>query len=287
MDPSLFQDNIVKSNRIIYTPSSFAKANLIHLQEIGTLKAITSHISKRENLPSFLFFMVEAGSGFLEYEGVTHNLSTGDCVFLDCRKSYAQYSSKEDLWTLRWVHFYGSNMSGIYEKYVERGGTPCFQVDNLEAYSGIIQQIYDIASQNSYIRDMQIFEQLTALLTLLMAQSWNPQREGSVPSKRRDVQSVKEYIEKHYQEKITLNLLAEQFFINKFYLTRIFKEQYGISVNSYLLQVRITHAKQLLRFSDLSIEKVGQECGMNDANYFSRMFKKVEGITPGEYRKMW
>ena len=86
---------------------------------------------------------------------------------------------------------------------------------------------------------------------------------------------------------ITLEQLAEAFYINKFYLTRCFKEQFGMSVNQYLLQVRITHAKQLLRFTDLAIEKVGHECGMSDANYFSRMFKKVEGISPGEFRRRW
>ena len=104
---------------------------------------------------------------------------------------------------------------------------------------------------------------------------------------KRDLQSIKDYIDHHYQEKITLDLLAEMFYINKFYLTRIFKEQYGTTINSYLLQVRITHAKQMLRFSDLPIEKIAHECGMVDANYFARMFRKVEGISPGEFRKRW
>ena len=80
---------------------------------------------------------------------------------------------------------------------------------------------------------------------------------------------------------------AERFYINKFYLTRVFKEQFGLSVTSYLTQLRITQAKRLLRFTDKSVENVAQECGLNDANYFSRLFKKVEGTTPGEYRRQW
>ena len=46
-------------------------------------------------------------------------------------------------------------------------------------------------------------------------------------------------------------------------------------------------AKRLLRFSDKNIETIAQECGMSDANYFSRIFKKVEGTTPGQYRRQW
>lgn len=62
--------------------------------------------------------------------------------------------------------------------------------------------------------------------------------------------SVKEYLDEHYAEKIMLEELAEKFFINKFYLSKIFKETYGTTVNNYLISKRITRAKQLLRFTD-------------------------------------
>ena len=75
--------------------------------------------------------------------------------------------------------------------------------------------------------------------------------------------------------------------INKFYLSKIFKETYGTTVNNYLISKRITRAKQLLRFTDMTVDEIGVAVGMGDANYFSRMFRKVEGISPREYRKQW
>lgn len=132
---------------------------------------------------------------------------------------------------------------------------------------------------------MKIYEKLASLLTLLMEESWNPGAHPEKKNRRRNVQAVKDYLDQHYAEKISLDNLAEQFYINKFYLTRIFREQFGLSVSAYLQQVRITHAKQLLRFTDQSIEKIGQECGMNDANYFSRIFRKTEGVSPGRIQK--
>lgn len=50
---------------------------------------------------------------------------------------------------------------------------------------------------------------------------------------------------------------------------------------------RITRAKQLLRFTDMTVDEIGAAVGMGDANYFSRTFRKVEGISPSEYRKRW
>jgi len=64
-------------------------------------------------------------------------------------------------------------------------------------------------------------------------------------------------------------------------------EQFGCTINHYQIQLRITHAKHLLRFSDYSIDKISGECGIDDPNYFSRIFKKVEGLTPNEYRNKW
>lgn len=286
MDSSLFHGSLVTTSRIIYTPSTFARENLLYLQETGELQAKKPHTSKRENLTSYLFFIVLRGSGTLLYEGKTFSLSSGDCIFLDCSKPYA-HSTSNALWTLKWVHFYGSSMHNIYENYLESGGQPCFHSDRLEEYKEILDSVFSTASSTIYAKDMKICEKLTALLALLMEEIQNPELKGIRFSNRRDLHEVREYLGQHFSEKISLEHLSDQFFINKFYLTRLFKEQFGVSVNSYLLQARITHAKQLLRFTNLSIEEIGQKCGMNDANYFSRMFKKTEGITPGEYRRKW
>lgn len=88
MDQELFnpQSSSVNSSRIIYTPSTFARTSLLHLQEVGSLQAVHPHISQRENLVSFLCFIVLSGEGELSYEGQTYQLHAGDCVFIDCRK---------------------------------------------------------------------------------------------------------------------------------------------------------------------------------------------------------
>lgn len=285
MDTPLFHGDLVESRRLLYTPSPFAKTSLLHLQEIGELKARQPHTSTRENLSSYLFFIVLSGSGILEYSGNTYPLGSGDCVFLDCRRGYSHRSSA-DLWQLRWVHFYGPLMSNIYEKYIERGGQPVFHLDTYGPLEELLIQLQAVASSDDYIRDMRINEKLTSLMTLIMEHSWHPEHRH-ISAKRQNLQRVKDYLDLHYSEKISLDRLAELFFINKFYLTRIFKEQFGVSIHTYLLQTRITHAKQLLRFTDQTIESIGLECGLGDANYFNRSFKKLEGVTPGKFRKMW
>lgn len=254
MDTALFEGTLVESERILYTPSTFARTNLIHLQECGRLKALSPHTSHRENLASYLCFIVLEGSGTLEYDQKHYTLSAGDCVFLDCKKSYLHRCSNQ-LWTLEWAHFYGPNMPGIYEKYTERGGLACFRPQSLAPYQKILDSLCETAASSDYVRDMKIFEQLTALLSLLMQDSWHPGSTAKPTSRKYNLQQIKDYLDFHYPETIRLDDLAETFYINKFYLTRIFREQFGVSINAYLLSLRITHAKQLLRFTDFSIEK--------------------------------
>ena len=275
----------VQSDRILYTPSLFARSALLNLQEVGSLKARIPHTSTRSGLMSYLCFIVLDGEGSLMYEGRQYQLKQGDCVFIDCQKPYS-HSTSEKLWSLAWCHFYGSSMPLVYEKYKERGGLPIFHPDNINVFKEILQQLYMLAGSSDYVRDMRINESLSVLLTLLMQESWNPDN-SAISKKRMELVSVKNYMDEHYIEKITLDDLEAQFFINKYYLLKIFKETYGVTISNYLISRRITRAKQLLRFTQMTIDEVGCAVGMDGAGYFSRMFKKSEGISPKEYRKQW
>lgn len=283
----MFTEGSVDSKRIVYTPSPFAKASLLYLQETGTLKALKPHTSTRSRLASYLFFIVLDGRGILEYGGKNTPLSAGDCVFIDCMEPYSHITAN-DLWKLQWVHFNGESMPGIYEKYQERGGQPVFRPQNAASYTDILDSIFSISSSEDYLRDMKINEQLSSLLTKIMEMNWIPEAQMKRGSGREySLQDIKAYLDENWQKKIALDELAEMFFINKYYLARLFKNQYGSSILNYVMDLRITQAKKMLRFSDKQIDLIGRECGFDDANYFTRMFKKVEGASPSEYRKLW
>lgn len=289
MQSNLFTSSpSVQSSRILYTPSPFARSSLLHLQEVGSLTAIRPHTSKREKLQSYLCFMVEDGEGELVYEGKKYELRSGDVVFIDCRKAYSHSTGlnpNTELWSLRWCHFYGPSMPAIYAKYCERGGLPVIRGVDMVQYTSILTDIYTLASSD-YIRDMRINGKLNDLLTLLMESSWHREAHTNAP-KKMEISQVKSFLDEHYKEKLSLESVASHFFIDKHYLARLFKEQYGVTLVTYLQQVRITHAKRMLRFTDKSIEEIGLECGIGELNYFSRVFKKLEGVSPSEFRRVW
>ena len=293
MQQSLFTNlsTTVSSRRIIYTPSSFARSSLTHLQETGTLRALRPHKSGRSGLHSYLFFIVLSGNGRLVYDGEIYDLKVEDCVFIDCSKSYSHETGVtgddlSSLWSLQWCHFYGPNMGAIYRKYQERGGKSAFHASDAERYCSILTDVYKIADSEDYVRDMKIHEKLSSLLTILMEDAWDTEKSSASASHTVDIQQVKEYLDTNIKEKITLDDLAARFFINKFYLLNLFKNHYGITINAYLNSVRVTYIKQQLRFTDKTIERIAAELNL-EAAYLSRLFKKIEGISPIQFRKSW
>lgn len=289
----------VSSNRIIYTPSTFARSSLIHLQETGTLQATQPHKNERSGLSSCLFFTVLRGTGQLTYDGEIYTLQSGDCVFIDCKKPYSHETGNyvkqgqtdtpnndNGLWSLQWCHFYSPNMAAIYRKYQERGGKPVFQTNQLQSYRKILDELYNIASSSDYVRDMRIHEKLSSLLILLMEDAWDESQVYQNASVSLDIQRVRDYLDTNYRKKITLDDLAARFFINKYYLMKLFKDCYGVTINAYLNQVRVTWIKQQLRFTDKTVEALAAELQIEPA-YLSRLFKKMEGVSPTHFRKSW
>ena len=197
------------------------------------------------------------------------------------------HTSSIDLWTLNWVHFYSSNMDAIYEKYKERGGKVVFSAPDPLAITSLIGEIHEIASSDSYLKDMEIHEKLSTLLLHIMKESWNDKEIDMTSEKRKDLRLIREYLEQNYNKKIQLDDLAEKYNISKYYMSHIFNEQYGTSITNYVISLRITKAKHYLRFSDMTTTEIANLIGYEDVNYFIRMFKKVENITPGEYKKKW
>lgn len=110
-------------------------------------------------------------------------------------------------------------------------------------------------------------------------------RNSTVPASNRQCASVRHFIEHHYKEKLSLDVLAEAANLNKYYLAHAFKEEYGVSPINYMIDCRIRESKRLLAETDLSLTQIANILGFSSASYFSQSFRKSEGISPIEFRK--
>jgi AraC-like DNA-binding protein len=96
---------------------------------------------------------------------------------------------------------------------------------------------------------------------------------------------IKEFIDKNYKKNIKLEDIAEALFINKYYLSHVFKEQMQMTPINYLINRRVGEAKNLLVSTELKIGEIARIMGYDNTNYFSLLFKKMTGETPKQFKE--
>jgi AraC-like DNA-binding protein len=296
METSYFEkyktSEVTNTRRVICTPSAFARQHFFYLQEAGYLKNTRPHLSRRKGLDSYLFLIVLSGEGHVSYtlsgtsgESVaqTHPAVPGDCFYLDCTREYSHISSEANPWELLWIHFNGSQAAAYYDYFAERSSWHLHPLHLSELIAAIdtILALNETRSENTEILTSQ---QIVNIFTILSTEQLRETDDSRLKEKLKNIVS---YLDGHYTEDISLDRLSQMFFISKYYLSREFKKEYGMTVIQYILSKKITCAKELLRYSNSSIEEIATLSGIGDPSYFNKVFRKLEGCTASEYRKKW
>jgi AraC-like DNA-binding protein len=147
-----------------------------------------------------------------------------------------------------------------------------------------MQHFYDRGDFVGRSRFLLGMEDLLYWIYDLCGPSMLPQKGCSEPE--RHVQNVISYIERFYMEEITLDLLQDKLHINKFYMSKVFKDLTGKTIMKYLYNRRVNQAKVLFQeHQHLSVTETCFSVGFKHASHFTKVFKQVAGTTPELYRK--
>lgn len=210
---------------------------------------------------------IEAGQGFLIYPN--------ELTFYQ--------ADKENPWSYAWIAIAGEEV----EKYLYLIGlskeNPVFHCPDV----GLMQEyIDDIIAHNtlSYSNELYIQGILMKLLAYLTEQADVPYMEKKESANLYVSKSIS-YIQKNYQNPITVKEIAEYLSLNRSYLTEVFMKTIHFSPQHFLMKFRITKATEFLVNTDLTIENIAYSCGYSNVYSFSKAFKKVTGCSPAQYRK--
>lgn len=270
------------------TAAPAARASIAYVQELGDFRCGPDYYTARENLPSYLIKLCLSGEGTLDYEGQSYAVHPGQLFWIDCMKpQHYRTAPGKQRWHVLWVHFCGAPCEAYYRLFlnqnegrcVVRPGSDMPFRSTLEALLKLYQE-----GGNTLLDDVQASAMLTQLMTRMVHAAGVRSDPGNLPGY---VLDAREYINRHYAERVTLDDLARVISINKFYLQKLFKRCLGLSPNEYLIHTRLTRAKQLLRTTSAPISQVALDVGINNIGHFISLFKRYEGVTPSGYRQCW
>lgn len=277
-------EGITKSKRILHTPGSFAKKNLLYVQEVGKLESLRPHWCERSNIESFLFFIVLDGKGVLKADGdKEYELTKGDCVFMDCHENYAHCSSEDYPWKLAWVHFYGQKVQELYAFFRDKNQAPVFHASNERAYEEMIENLMGLQGEKDVYGEIASSGILAELTTKILMELKSRQYEISAQL----FEQIRAYIAENYMKDNLLSEISENFKVRDMDIQTEFSKRYGIELWDYILNRKYTVAKEMLRFSIKPIDEIVTESGIRNTDLFYQLFKQNEAMTPEEYRRKW
>ena len=261
---------------MFYTLSSEKDKSLpIYLVSVGCFPG-QNEVLRPSGMPYHQIFVVAAGYGTYTCAGKSYPLEPGSCFYVPKGTAHHYYGTDE-AFTTRWVAFDGENIAqvlaalGLDEGCCFDGG---LKSDFYYAQAALLEQ----AKQNADNTVLSAHA-YSALVAFVQQRSLAAQGSNAL-------EHAREYMSAHCAEALTLDDIAAEVHMSKYNFCRAFKKQYGVTPFEYLLQLRVLAAKQLLASRrDLSVAQIAIKVGFSDAGYFIKCFKKLEHITPLEFRK--
>ena len=110
-------------------------------------------------------------------------------------------------------------------------------------------------------------------------------RKGDPDMEEQPMLGIVRYMQEHLSEEISLTVLAEEFHLSAQYISQLFKNEIGVNFLTYLTSIRMEQARKLLLSTSLSIAEISEKTGYSDYRVFTKVFKKIEGVTPSQYRQ--
>lgn len=143
-----------------------------------------------------------------------------------------------------------------------------------------------------YVVKNDLLDELPMILTKIVSEKAESENANDIKSDGESfenceyiISDIENYIEKNLDKKLSLTDIAASVHMNKSYISRVFKEKMGENLFDYINKRKIEKAKILIKNNVLRMYEIALSVGMEDTAYFSRVFKKYEGISPSEYQK--
>lgn len=276
-----------QSDRCLHTPGSFAKENLLYVQEVGNLRSLKPHKCVRENLDSFLFLIVLDGKGSLDVKGKHYQVQKGSCALIDCMEHFEHISDEQDAWNLAWVHFNGRSARGYYELFMRYNKDEnVFEVKDTQKWDDLLKELLNKQKERNLQSELYCAELIQHLLNMMIENVADLDTVASEEEKA-IANEIREQVNMQYADAKVLEELEKSFSESIKELSTKFRRYFGISLEEYISNRRFNAAKELLRFSIKPVDEVVAESGIGDLIAMQKMFQDNEGMSAEEYRAKW
>lgn len=242
-------------------------------------------VQRPQGTQDWLITYTVAGEGYYRLTDSQVICRPGDVVILEPGSPHHYATYRAEPWSFYWSHFWPRDQ---WREWLQLPGPirglRMITVAEQAVRTRLVHCWTQLLSDSHGVSPWQVALALNTLeeIVILLAQQ-QAQENRAIKDSR--VERVLHYLNQHFHEEVTVELLAAEVALSPSRLAHLFKQETGNSIIATLLTIRLRHAARLLRFTSLEVQEIAQQVGFPSVFYFSRCFKSHYGQSPSAYRQ--
>lgn len=289
------QQDGFSGQRAIVLPKSIIEAikpnplfSSLYISDIGYYpKAQHHYIERRTPVSQYVFIYCVDGSGWYEVKQKRYTVGKNQFFILPANITHSYGADEHEPWTIYWIHFCGILAKHFSEECVEpkeiKPAAHSRISDRIELFEEIFRTLEQGYGKENLLYACAVFYHF--LGTVRYIQQYR-QANSTKMDERDVIDATIHFMKENIEKKITLSQMAEHVGYSVSHFSALFNQRTSYSPTVYFNQLKIQKACQLLDLSDMKINQICYKIGIEDSYYFSRLFHKVMGMSPSDYKKM-
>ncbi|MGG1312035.1 helix-turn-helix transcriptional regulator [Cohnella laeviribosi] len=259
-------------------------------ESVGFYRDYPEHSVSREAgaLNNFNIHFVVSGKGYVEIDGNVHTLKAGEAVLYFPLQRQRYYSSEDDPWAVRWVHFYGSG-AGLQDYLTWRGlhKSPLWTLRRPDLWEQAHETLLAEAEAHRMLFPARLSTLTYEVLSVFVEQAVPLAGAGGGSSDSRILELLP-LMQQEAAKPFSLEEWANKAGVSPYYFCKLFRSVTEMTPMDFITRSRLQMAKQwLLERKEAKIGQIAADAGYPSVSYFNKRFMENEGMTPTEYRRLY
>lgn len=256
----------------------------LYLTEIGYYPTVLNdHRERSQGIDQHILIYCVKGNGKAKIMDKDYAVSPGDFILIPANTHHEYATDNISPWTIYRMHFKGSGSLDLVEMMLKRMGGHLAPISFQENRLRLFEEIYAIL-ERGYSSDNLCYAGLSLQYFLGSCCFDNIYNYLASHNEKDSITMCVNYMQKHLDKTLTLKEISEAVNLSTTYFAALFKKSTGFSIIEFFNRLKTQKACQYLQFTDLRINEIADQLGIEDPYYFSRMFTKIVGISPIKYR---
>ena len=257
----------------------------LYVTDIGYYPKAKFHYRERlHGTDQHIFIYCIEGKGVVSIKKNNYSIEGGDFFIVPSKVAHSYMADDKNPWTIYWIHFKGRAADAITDMFLTRYNSyKGFKHHNDQSLQ-LFNEIYNHL-ERGYSIDHLVYSNMCLLHFLgsfLFPKNDNPDSSLN----QEDSHNIAiDFLNKHLDKMLTVEDMARSANLSPSHFTYVFKKKTGFTPIEYFNHLKVQKACQYLLFTNLRVKEIAYELGIEDQSYFSRLFTKVMGISPNEYRE--